>query len=46
LHQEVAYIANHFHWSYSQIMAFEHVERQRWVAEISKINRSLNDAAA
>jgi len=43
LHEEVAYIAYHFHWPYEQIMDFEHLERQRWVAEIAKINRKLND---
>jgi hypothetical protein len=25
-------------------MRFEHQERQRWVEEIAKINRRLNDA--
>jgi len=43
LFEEVAYIAYHFHWSYGQIMNLEHRERQRWVAEIAKINKRLND---
>ncbi len=42
LHQEVAYIAYHFHWPYDQIMRLEHPERRRWVEEIASINRRLN----
>ena len=44
LFEEVAYIAYHFHWSYEHIMGLEHQERQRWVEEIAKINKRLNDA--
>jgi hypothetical protein len=44
LFEEVAYIAYHFHWPYGQIMNLEHLERQRWVEEIAKINKRLNDA--
>jgi hypothetical protein len=40
--EEVAYIAYHFHWPYDQIMWLEHRERQRWVAEIARINERLN----
>lgn len=39
--EEVAYIAYHFHWPYEEIMAMEHRERQRWVAEIAKINKRI-----
>jgi len=39
LYEEVAFIAYHFHWSHDAIMHMEHGERQRWVEEISKINR-------
>jgi len=42
LHQEVAYIAYHFHWPYDQIMRLEHPERRRWVEEIATINRRMN----
>lgn len=45
LFEEVAYIAYHFHWPYDEIMRMEHLERQKWVAEISKINQRLNDEA-
>ncbi|HEY7560393.1 MAG TPA: DUF6760 family protein [Candidatus Binatia bacterium] len=44
LFEEVAYIAYHFHWPYGQIMNLEHRERRRWVEEIAKINKRLNDA--
>ena len=38
-------MAFHFHWPYEQIMNLEHFERLKWVEEIAKINRRLNDAA-
>ena len=43
LHEEVAYIAYHFHWPYEEIMHMEHPERQRWVDEIAAINTRLNE---
>lgn len=43
LHEEVAYIAYHFHWSYEQVMTLEHPERVRWVNEIAKINQRFNE---
>lgn len=42
LREEVAFVAYHFHWSHDEIMALEHVERRRWVGEISAINRQVN----
>jgi hypothetical protein len=45
LFEEVAYVAYHFHWSHSEVMGMDHLERQRWVAEIAHINERLNDAA-
>lgn len=38
-------MAYHFHWPHEQILALEHSERRRWVAEIAKINQRLNDEA-
>jgi hypothetical protein len=46
LFEEVAYLAYHFHWPYAEVMALDHVERRRWVAEIAHINGRLNEAAA
>ena len=43
--EEVAYIAYHFHWPYDDVMGLDHLERRRWVAEISKINERLNEEA-
>lgn len=45
LYEEVAYVAYHFHWPYEEVMALEHRERQRWVAEIARINERLNEQA-
>ena len=44
--QEVAYIAYHFHWPKEEITQMSHLERHRWVEEISRINREINEAAA
>ena len=44
LHEEVAYIAYHFHWPLDSILNLEHRQRQRWVKEIADINRRLNQA--
>ena len=46
LHEEVAYVAYHFHWPYHEIMQLDHRERQRWVAEINSINQRMNQAVA
>jgi hypothetical protein len=43
LHEEVAYLAYHFHWPLGEILALEHGERQRWVKEVAKINSRLNE---
>jgi hypothetical protein len=45
LYQEVAFIGYYLHWPRKQIMSLDHRERQKWVAEISKINRQLNESA-
>ncbi len=42
IYEEVAFIAYHFHWSFEEIMDMEHRDRQRWVEEISSINRQLS----
>ena len=44
LYREVAFVAYHFHWSHAEIMEMEHADRQRWAAEISGINREMNEA--
>jgi hypothetical protein len=43
LSEEVAYIAYHFHWPHEEIMGMEHRERRRWVDEIARINKRLDE---
>jgi len=43
LFEEVAYLAYYFHWPYDQIMGMEHRERRQWVAQVARINRSINE---
>jgi hypothetical protein len=43
LFEEIAYLAYHFHWSLSEILDLEHPLRQRFVEEIGRINRQLNE---
>jgi hypothetical protein len=40
LYDEMAYIAQQFHWPYAELMNLDHIERQRWVQEIAAINHS------
>ena len=44
LHQEIAYIAYHFHWSLDVILDMEHQERHGWLREIARINQEINEA--
>ena len=41
IHEEVAYVAYHFHWSLNDILDMEHRERIRYVREIAAINTRL-----
>jgi hypothetical protein len=36
--EEVSYVAYHFHWPLGEILDLEHADRQRFVAEIGRIN--------
>lgn len=42
LHEEIAFVSYHFHWSRGALMQMEHRERQLWCEEISKINKKLS----
>lgn len=44
LFEEVAYVAYHFHWPYTELMNLDHLERRRWIQEIAKINQRINSA--
>lgn len=43
LHEEVAYVAYHFHWPRPEILDLTHAERVRWVDEIARINTRMNE---
>jgi hypothetical protein len=43
LFEEIAYVAYHFHWPMNEILDLEHSLRQRFVEEIGRINRKLNE---
>ena len=43
LFEEVAYVAYHLHWPMEEILSLEHADRQRFVKEISDINRRLSE---
>jgi hypothetical protein len=45
LYEEMAYIAHQFHWPHAELMSLDHVERQRWVAEIARIPARAQHAA-
>jgi hypothetical protein len=46
LYEEMAFIAFHLHWSHGELMNLGHAERRRWCDEISRVNRTLEGAAA
>ncbi len=37
LHEEVAYVAYHFHWSLDEILDLEHRDRRRFLAAIDEL---------
>ncbi|MFG1804903.1 DUF6760 family protein [Streptomyces sp. NPDC049040] len=39
LHEDVAYVAYHFHWPLDAILDLEHADRRRYVAEIARLNQ-------
>jgi Family of unknown function (DUF6760) len=43
LHEEIAYIAYHFHWQRTEILDLDHLERRRWVREIADINTRVRE---
>ncbi|MGL4651169.1 MAG: DUF6760 family protein [Caldilineaceae bacterium] len=43
LHEEVAYLAYYLHWPLDEILALQHEDRLRWVDEVARINRRLNE---
>jgi hypothetical protein len=43
LYEEIAYVTFHFHWPHDDVMRMEHRDRRKWVEEISKLNRKVNE---
>ncbi|GAA0600323.1 hypothetical protein HPO96_34530 [Kribbella sandramycini] len=43
LHEEIAYIAYHFHWPLDQILDLEHPQRHTYLTQISTINRRITE---
>src|SRR5262249_39942845 len=43
LFEEVAFVAYHFHWPLADILALEHGDRQRFIDQISAINKRMNE---
>ncbi|WP_405059084.1 hypothetical protein OG474_41050 [Kribbella sp. NBC_01505] len=43
LHEEVAYVAYHFHWPFDDILDLEHPLRRRYVTEIARINERMTE---
>ncbi len=41
LHEEIAYVAYHFHWALDDILDLEHADRLRYVSEIARINTRI-----
>ena len=41
IHEEVAYIAYHFHWRLDDILDLEHAQRLQYVTRIAEINTRL-----
>jgi len=35
IHEEIAYIAYHFHWNLEEILDLEHQERRRYAEQIA-----------
>ena len=36
-------MSRYLHWPYEAVMSLDHRERQRWVAEISRMNERVNE---
>jgi len=37
IHEEVAYLAYHLHWSFDQILDLEHADRLRYVSHVARL---------
>ena len=46
LFEEVAFVAYHLHWDLDTILGLTHGDRQRFIDEISAINRRMNSESS
>jgi len=44
LYEEVAYVAYYLHWSREEILDLDHLERQRFVAQIGALNTRIKES--
>lgn len=44
LYEELTYVAYHLHWPLDDLLDLEHPVRQRFVAEVGRINGRLSAA--
>ncbi|MFE9960550.1 DUF6760 family protein [Micromonospora sp. NPDC005299] len=35
VHQEVAFLGRHVHWTLTEVLDLDHAQRRRWVQEIA-----------
>jgi hypothetical protein len=43
LHEEVAYVAYHLHWSLEDLLDLEHADRRRYIAEIDRLTARASE---
>jgi hypothetical protein len=41
LHEEVAYVAYHFHWALDDLLDLDHEQRRLYVDQIARINTKI-----
>ncbi len=39
----MTFLSYYLHWSRDEVMALSHLERRRWCAEVSEVNKKLSD---
>lgn len=44
LYEQVSFIGYYFHWQFDEILNLDHLTRERFCKEISKINKKANGA--
>ena len=35
VHQEAAFLGRHVHWTLTEVLTLDHIERSRWVREVA-----------